>query len=121
MQNKKNSILAVFFTFSGRATRTHWWSLFAIAVLGGIVAAFIDISLGYETEGPAFIVLFLLLLWPSLAVTIKRWHDRDKSGFWILISFIPLIGPLWALIENGFLGGTPGPNRFGPNPRDNAT
>jgi uncharacterized membrane protein YhaH (DUF805 family) len=47
-------------------------------------------------------------------VYIKRFHDRDKTGWWVLIGLIPLIGPLWLLIELGFLKGTDGANRFGP-------
>jgi uncharacterized membrane protein YhaH (DUF805 family) len=62
------------------------------------------------------IILFLLLLWPSICLYAKRWHDRDKSGWWSLIGLIPIIGGLWMLIELGFLRGTDGPNRFGPNP-----
>ncbi len=61
-------------------------------------------------------LFFLPLYWIGLAVTVKRSHDRDKSGWWILIALIPLIGAIWFLIEFGFLRGTPGPNRFGPDP-----
>jgi uncharacterized membrane protein YhaH (DUF805 family) len=64
--------------------------------------------------------IFGLLLLPiaiiGIIVQIKRWHDRDKSGWWVLINFVPCIGGLWALIECGFLKGTEGPNRFGPDP-----
>jgi uncharacterized membrane protein YhaH (DUF805 family) len=62
------------------------------------------------------VILFLLLLWPSICLYAKRWHDRDKSGWWSLIGLIPIIGGLWMLIELGFLRGTDGPNRFGPDP-----
>src|SRR3546814_14546367 len=58
----------------------------------------------------------LAILWPGIVIAIKRWHDRDKSGWWILIVLIPIVGPIWALVENGFLAGTAGPNRFGPDP-----
>jgi uncharacterized membrane protein YhaH (DUF805 family) len=58
-------------------------------------------------------ILILITLWPALAIYTKRWHDRDKSGWWSLILFIPFIGALWFLIELGFLRGTDGPNRFG--------
>jgi uncharacterized membrane protein YhaH (DUF805 family) len=58
-----------------------------------------------------------VLIWPALALQVKRWHDRDKSGWWVLIAFIPIIGAFWVLIECGFLDGTPGPNRFGPSPK----
>ena len=56
---------------------------------------------------------FVVLWWPLVANSIKRWHDRDKSGWWFLIVFVPFIGVAWAIIEKGFLPGTPGANRFG--------
>ena len=55
----------------------------------------------------------LLLVWPCAAVSVKRWHDRDKSGWWALVYLIPLIGLLWTLVANGLLRGTAGANRFG--------
>ena len=61
-------------------------------------------------------ILTLLLLWPSICLYAKRWHDRDKSGWWSLIIFVPIIGSIWILVELGFLRGTEGPNRFGPDP-----
>ncbi len=64
-------------------------------------------------------ILFLLILWPSLAIYTKRWHDRDKSGWWSLIMFVPVIGGIWLLVECGFLRGTDGPNRFGEDPLSN--
>jgi uncharacterized membrane protein YhaH (DUF805 family) len=54
--------------------------------------------------------------WPSLAIYVKRWHDRGKSGWWVLIVFVPIIGYLWLLIECGFLAGDDGPNEYGPDP-----
>ncbi|MFT3673398.1 DUF805 domain-containing protein [Aestuariivirga sp.] len=62
------------------------------------------------------VILILLTIWPSLAIYAKRWHDRDKSGWWTLIGLVPVIGSIWMLIELGFLRGTEGPNRFGPDP-----
>jgi len=59
------------------------------------------------------LILYIPLIWVSLAIQVKRWHDRNKSGWWVLISFVPLIGPIWALIENGFLAGDEAENRFG--------
>jgi len=47
---------------------------------------------------------------------VKRYHDRDKSGWWVLIIFLPVIGALWYLIECGFLRGTDGNNAYGPDP-----
>ena len=61
-------------------------------------------------------IVGLLFLYPSLAVYTKRWHDHNKSGWWTLILFVPAIGPIWMLVELGFLPGTIGPNRFGSDP-----
>ncbi|MGA0599948.1 DUF805 domain-containing protein [Caulobacter sp. KR2-114] len=71
------------------------------------------------------VLLFILLaeltaiplwIWTTIAMQVKRWHDRDKSGVWMFIGFIPFVGPLWTFVELMFLPGTPGPNRFGPAP-----
>ncbi|WP_062212549.1 DUF805 domain-containing protein [Aureimonas sp. AU12] len=52
----------------------------------------------------------------SLAISAKRWHDRGKSGWWQLLLLVPVIGFIWVLVDTGFLKGTDGPNRFGPDP-----
>ena len=49
-------------------------------------------------------------------VSVKRWHDRDRSGWWVLLNLLPVIGWLWALVDNGFVRGTRGPNRYGADP-----
>jgi uncharacterized membrane protein YhaH (DUF805 family) len=67
--------------------------------------------------GPSFALIGCILLWPRLAISIKRLHDRGKSGLWILLVFIPVLGWLWLLVDMGFLDGTPGPNKFGPSPK----
>jgi uncharacterized membrane protein YhaH (DUF805 family) len=54
--------------------------------------------------------------WPSVVVQVKRWHDIDFSGWWIFANFIPFVGTLGALVANGFIRGTNGPNRFGGDP-----
>ena len=52
--------------------------------------------------------------WMSLAITAKRWHDHNKSGWWTAIVMIPLIGPLWTFVECGLLEGDPYENDYGP-------
>lgn len=70
---------------------------------------------GFAKE-TADLLVNLLLLWPALAISVKRWHDRDKPGWWALIAFVPVIGWIWVSIENGLMRGTHGPNRFGEAP-----
>ena len=64
----------------------------------------------------ADMVVNLLLFWPQVGVSVKRWHDRNKSGWWVLIALVPFVGWVWVLVENGFLRGDAGANRFGDPP-----
>ena len=66
--------------------------------------------------GIALAIYSLLLFIPNLAVSVRRLHDQDKSGWWILIGFVPLIGAIWLFVLY-VLESTRGPNRFGPDPK----
>lgn len=101
----------------GRINRRGWW-IWGLALplgVGLLLHALLGIARvsAQTTEH----VVNLVLLWPTLAVSIKRWHDRDKSGWWVLIVLIPVVGWLVAIVANGCLPGTRGSNRFGPEPR----
>jgi uncharacterized membrane protein YhaH (DUF805 family) len=103
----------VLFGFRGRVPRRVFWLYGVLGML--FVSLLLFLLLGIAgVHGPSRdAVSTVLLLWPSLAISVKRWHDRGKSGWWVLINLIPVVGVLWALVENGFLRGTEGPNRFG--------
>jgi uncharacterized membrane protein YhaH (DUF805 family) len=58
----------------------------------------------------------LLLLWPASAVSVKRWHDRGHSGWWVLVAVVPVLGLMLLLLENGLRGSHPGTNAYGPAP-----
>ncbi len=105
------------FSFEGRINRQPYW-LFnvALVVVLGITSA-IEMSIGDTEPGVLSVGFMFFSWWPSLAIQVKRWHDRDKSGWWVLINLIPVIGVIWAIVENGFLTGTEGNNRFGSDPR----
>ena len=69
------------------------------------------------------LLLFLLaivLIWATLALQAKRWHDLDKSAWWILANLVPIIGTLFVLIMTLFIKGTKGDNRFGADPLKNS-
>ena len=104
-------------SFEGRISRKSYW-LFSFAC-AALVFAPIFFVFGFRSKASDDYVNLacLALLWPNLAVQAKRWHDCDKSAWWILINFAPIIGTLWSLIENGFAPGTQGTNRFGAHPR----
>ena len=107
----KNLLLS----FEGRVGRQTYWMSYLAFIVIAMVLGFVSALLGQA--GAILLMLFLVaIIWPALAIQAKRWHDRDKSAWWILIGLIPVIGPLWALVENGFLRGTEGNNRFGADP-----
>jgi uncharacterized membrane protein YhaH (DUF805 family) len=101
-------------TFAGRAPRSEYWSFFLFYVLLAIVASILDIALfGYT--GAFYAIVALANLIPSLAVTVRRLHDTDRSGWWFFIGLVPLIGAIVLLIWF-CTRGTQGANRFGEDP-----
>jgi len=104
------------FSFKGRINRKPYWMLLLVGFIGMIITTFIDMAATGQDSEIASPLFILIILWPFLAMHVKRWHDRDKSGWWFLIGIIPIVGPIWALVETGFLTGTEGTNRFGDNP-----
>ena len=106
----------IFFSLDGRLSRRQFWLYGVLALLGAALLGHLLLGIARVPPKTADLVVNLLLLWPAIAVSVKRWHDRDKSGWWVLLNLLPVIGWLWALIDNGFLAGTDGPNRFGPSP-----
>ena len=107
------------FSFKGRINRAKWWLAHLLVFVVSCFIYLITASLG-DTAAVIVLLLAILSFWVHLAINIKRWHDRDKSGWWVLIELIPLIGSIWALVELGFLKGTYGKNRFGPDPLEDA-
>ena len=108
--------LRMFFSLRGRVSRQQFWLYGVLALLGVAVLAHALLAIAGMRARSAELLVNLLLVWPALAVSVKRWHDRGRSGWWVLINLVPVIGWLWALIDNGFVRGTPGPNRFGADP-----
>jgi len=108
--------LRLFFSLRGRLSRKQFWLYGVLALLGLATLAHALLGIARVRAPTADLIVNLLLLWPALAVSVKRWHDRDRSGWWVLLNLLPVIGWLWALIDNGFLRGTAGRNRFGDDP-----
>lgn len=106
----------MFFSFDGRISRREFWlyGVGGLLGLGLLGQALLGIA-GMKAEH-ADLAVNLALVWPALAISAKRWHDRGRSAAWLLINLLPVIGWLWALVDNGFVRGTPGPNRFGQDP-----
>src|SRR5690348_6778853 len=120
---------SLLFSFQGRINRAKFWLVhvamwvvvaIVFSVILGSAAMSSDPQAALQSVGVVggliLLVVYILALWIGLAIAAKRWHDRNKSAWWILIVFVPLVGPLWYLIECGFLRGTTGTNKFGSDP-----
>ena len=103
----------ILFGLSGRIPRKAWWLWGVFALLGVAIGGTLLLGIAGVTAETAGLAMNLLVLWPAIATSVKRWHDRDKSGWWVLINLIPVIGIVWVIVENGCLRGTVGPNRLG--------
>ena len=110
---------SILFSFEGRVPRRVYWGVTLAITFIFFAATYIVFAVFDEGSGLLTIALLLLcipIIWISLAIQIKRWHDRDKSGYWMFINIIPYIGSIWAFIEIGCLRGTVGPNTYGADP-----
>jgi uncharacterized membrane protein YhaH (DUF805 family) len=114
--------------FSGRSRRKEYWMFVLFQILLLVPMMLLFIAFGGPGEDPSdpfgsIVLLGLLLVYalvfliPGIAVQVRRFHDQDKSGWFILLGFIPYVGSL-ILFVFMCLEGTRGPNRFGPDPKD---
>ena len=113
------AVLKKYAVFSGRARRKEYWFFILFNLIITIVLTMIDGAMGGLGEGGIGIlsgIYSLAVFLPSLAVTIRRLHDTDRTGWWFLIAFIPLIGAIVLLVFM-VLDGTPAANQYGPDPK----
>jgi uncharacterized membrane protein YhaH (DUF805 family) len=107
--------------FSGRSSRSEYWYFVLFYVLFLFVFIFIDVMIGsYDSEAEIGLfsgVFLLAMLIPSIAVLVRRLHDTDRSGWWVLIGLVPLIGTI-VLIVFTVQDSRPGENQYGSNPKD---
>ncbi|RQS73449.1 DUF805 domain-containing protein [Burkholderia sp. Bp8963] len=114
------SVFNQYATFEGRARRAEYW-YFALLTSLVSIACQVIAAVAREASSVALLLAIvallasLALLVPSLAVTVRRLHDTGRSGWFLLIAFIPLIGGIILLVWMCARGNA-GPNRFGPDP-----
>jgi uncharacterized membrane protein YhaH (DUF805 family) len=118
-------VLKQYADFNGRARRTEYWmfQLFSLLVIIGIglLASLMKGIVGSETAaflaGILILVYLIAIFIPSLAVTIRRLHDQNKSGWFLLMQLIPWVGGIIIFV---FMvsDGTMGSNQYGPDPKD---
>ena len=98
--------------FTGRSRRKEYWFFVLFYILLAIALGIVDGVTGLGVLSP---LLTLALLVPSIAVSIRRLHDVGKSGWWLLLGFVPLVGLvlLYFMVQDS----QPGGNEYGPNPK----
>lgn len=104
--------------FDGRARRTEYWMFSLFTMLFAFVAITVDLMIMTVAQFPVpvlTIAYYLAMVVPSLAVSVRRLHDTDRSGAWILLNFVPFGGI--ALLVFFCTEGSPMPNRYGPSPK----
>ena len=106
--------LKKFADFSGRARRTEYWLFILFSMCIAVLLGVVDFVLG--SPGIIGLIFAVAILIPSIAVAARRLHDTDRSGWWMLIAFIPVIGTI-ALLIFLLLDSHASANRFGPNPK----
>lgn len=107
-------VLKKYTQFSGRARRQEYWMFTLFSVIISVVLGIIDVTTGTQPLLGTIYILAVLL--PSLAVAVRRLHDTDRSGWWLLLVLIPLVGAIILLV---FLAseGKPEDNAHGSNPK----
>jgi uncharacterized membrane protein YhaH (DUF805 family) len=109
--------------FDGRATRQEYWMFYLTSIIAGFVVGIVLGVLGAILRSPSLITVVTLLfvlyaaaiVIPSLALSVRRLHDTGRSGWWLLISFVPFGGLLLLLFY--IIDSQPGDNQYGPNPK----
>lgn len=113
-------VLKKYAVFSGRARRSEYWYFVLFNIIISVILAVIGMAISGQDQFGGANLLYLLyslaVLIPSLAVLVRRLHDTSRSGWWVFIGLIPLIGAIVLLV---FLvqDSTPGANEYGENPK----
>jgi uncharacterized membrane protein YhaH (DUF805 family) len=114
-------VLKKYATFDGRARRAEYWYFALFNLIISVVLSILDGIVRSNSSTASTVGLLgglysLVVLIPSIAVGVRRLHDTGRSGWWMLIAFIPFIGAIWLLVY--FVEeGTVGPNQYGADPK----
>lgn len=113
--------------FSGRSRRKEYWMFVLFVVIVTVILTLLTgtretnyssngMGFSIQSQSPFVLLWFLAILLPSLAVQVRRFHDQDKSGWFVLLGLIPFVGGIIVLVFM-CMEGTHGDNRFGPDPK----
>ena len=129
--------VSLLFSYQGRINRAKYWIAIVVYIAAMLIAGLVSFALGMMLFLIIAVVIYIPVVISGIMVGIKRLHDRDKSGWWLLVFYLlpavltwagtaigfymifslaSLAVSIWGLVELGFLRGTSGPNQYGPDP-----
>ena len=111
--NYYTDVLKKYAVFSGRARRKEYWMFFLFNIIVSLIFFFLGILIRFSYLEPLYVLAVLI---PSIAVAVRRLHDTGRSGWWILIGFIPFVGAIILLVFM-VLDSQSEANQYGPNPK----
>lgn len=106
--------------FDGRIRRMGWW-IAGIAM--GLVSTVVENIRDSDTSWVITLVfgIIALIIWIiGISLSVRRWHDLNKSGWWVLVNVIPILGWIYSIVMLGFMPGDQGSNQYGPPPKEGA-
>lgn len=109
------SVLNQYVGFSGRARRSEYWYWVLFYIIIGIIASLLDRAVFSSTNSWFSYIVGLALLLPGLAVAVRRLHDTSRSGWWILLGLIPVVGAIILIVF--YVQDSHGDNQYGPSPK----
>jgi uncharacterized membrane protein YhaH (DUF805 family) len=116
-KNMTKSNAQFYFSTSGRCSRGDYWRrYFFPTVIALVVMPLIIAPLPHFLRGVILVPFSILVVWVSVAVQVKRWHDINRSGWYALLFLIPIVGPFISIYVNGTIAGTDGDNSYGADP-----
>jgi len=111
-----------YINFQGRARRKAYWMFILFNLIALVILGLIESAIGLSGQNGYGILTglyTLAMILPLIALAVRRLHDTGRSGWWILIGLVPLVGPI-VLIVFYVTDSQPGSNQYGPNPKESA-
>ena len=109
------SCFAQYVGFSGRARRSEFWYFYLFTIILSVVASVLQRAVSSSSSGFITGIVALAIILPSLAVGVRRLHDTSRSGWWLLIGLIPIIGTIVLIVF--YVQDSHGDNQYGPSPK----
>lgn len=109
------SVFSQYVGFTGRARRSEFWYFYLFNIILSIVASILQRAISNSSSGIITGIVGLAIILPSLAVAVRRLHDTSRSGWWILIGLIPLIGTIVLIVF--YVQDSHADNQYGPSPK----